>query len=126
MACLLAPLTEAILISTGKAIAKKTIKDSEKKAKFEGICKKVNVLQNMLYGGSFLLAVEHIYHGEITFFPPFLTAMNNPADTAEMLHEIATSGVAMAILVTTVWGMGICLSKIFKGKKFFSKKGVIA
>ena len=29
--------------------------------------------------------------------------MNDPADTAEMLHEMATVGVSMAALVTLVW-----------------------
>ena len=34
---------------------------------------------------------------------PFLTAMNDPGDTAEMLHEMATIGVTMAGIVTGVW-----------------------
>jgi hypothetical protein len=57
----------------------------------------------MLWGGSGLLAFEHLWHGEITPFFPFLTAANDPADTAEMLHEMATSGTSMAALVTLVW-----------------------
>ena len=40
----------------------------------------------MLFGGSFLLAAEHVYHGEVVFYPPFLTAMENSEATAEMLH----------------------------------------
>ena len=42
-------------------------------------------------------------------WPPFLTAMSDAADTAEMLHEMATVGVTMAILVTVVW-LGMCLA----------------
>ena len=34
---------------------------------------------------------------------PFLTAASDPADTAAMLKEMATAGVAMALLVTLVW-----------------------
>ena len=37
------------------------------------------------------------------FFVPFLTAMSDPADKAEMLHEMSTVGVTMAVLITLVW-----------------------
>jgi hypothetical protein len=42
--------------------------------------------------------------------------MRNPADVPEMLHEIATVGVGMAVLVTAVWGIAVGLSSILKGK----------
>lgn len=71
----------------------------------------------MLYGGSFLLAIEHIYHGEVVFYPPFLTAMNDPADTVEMLNEMSTVGVSMAVLVTAVWGIGLFVSHLLKKSK---------
>lgn len=32
-----------------------------------------------------------------------MTAAGDPADAAEMLHEMATVGVTMAVLVTAVW-----------------------
>ena len=51
------------------------------------------------------MAFEHFWHGEIQPFFPFLTAASNPADTAEMLHEMSTVGVSMAVLVTLVWGI---------------------
>ena len=35
--------------------------------------------------------------------PPFLTAMKDPSDTAAMLHEIATVGVSMAVLLVVAW-----------------------
>ena len=59
----------------------------------------------MLWGGVLLLAFEHFWHGEIVPFPPFLAAMSSPEDTAEMLHEIATVGVSMAVIVTAAWGL---------------------
>jgi hypothetical protein len=62
-------------------------------------------LNAMLWGGVAMLAVEHIAHGEIVLFPPFLTAMRNPADTEIMLKEIATVGTAMTAGVILVWGM---------------------
>jgi hypothetical protein len=65
--------------------------------------RKLKWLTNMLWGGSFLLAFEHVWHGEVTPWFPFLTAAGNPADAAEMLHEMATSGVLMAVLITVVW-----------------------
>lgn len=119
MACFLVPLTEAVLTSAvkgiyGKVIAKSIISEADKKLKLESFNSKVSVLQKMLYGGSFLLAIEHIYHGEVVFYPPFLTAMNDPADTVEMLNEMSTVGVSMAVLVTAVWGIGLALSHLFK------------
>ena len=57
----------------------------------------------MLLGGAVLLLFEHIWHGRP--FPgfPFLTAMQSPGDASAMLHEMATIGVGMAVLVTAVW-----------------------
>ena len=65
-------------------------------------------------GGSFLLAIEHIYHGEVVLYPPFLTAMNDPADTQAMLHEIATTGVSMAALLVAVWAGMVVVSTILE------------
>lgn len=96
MACFTIPLAEGIILSVAKKIAFK--KDAESALK-----QRLGHLENMLYGGSFLLAIEHIYHGEVVLYPPFLTAMRNPKDIAEMLHEMATVGVSMAAIVTLVW-----------------------
>ena len=60
-------------------------------------------LTNLLWGGSALLAFEHLWHGEVVPWFPFLTAMSDPADKAEMLHEMSTVGVTMAVLITLVW-----------------------
>ena len=64
---------------------------------------KLKWLNSLLWGGSALLAFEHVWHGEVVPWFPFLTAASDPADTAEMLHEMATVGVSMAALVTLVW-----------------------
>ena len=40
--------------------------------------KKLKWLNNMLWGGTALLAFEHLWHGEITPWFPFLTAAGNP------------------------------------------------
>jgi len=65
---------------------------------------KLKWLSHMLWGGSALLAFEHVWHGEVVSWFPFLTAMNNPADMTEMLAEMGSVGVVMAALITAVWG----------------------
>ena len=68
----------------------------------------------MLWGGSALLAFEHIWHGEVTPWFPFLTAAGNPEDAMVMLHEMATTGVAMAALVTAVWVGMVAVSNVIE------------
>ena len=102
MACFIVPATEAVVTT----IVQKTVKKKEDSAGIEKTLRfseKLKWLNGMLWGGSGLLAFEHLWHGEITPFFPFLTAANDPADMAEMLYEMATSGTSMAALVTLVW-----------------------
>lgn len=115
MACFLAPATEAIIMT----IVKKHIEKKEKlssKMNEESVAllksktslplsRKLSLLTNMLWGGSALLFVEHIWHGEIVPWFPFLTAMKTPESAYAMLLEIAAVGVAMALAVTAVWGV---------------------
>ena len=68
----------------------------------------------MLWGGSALLALEHIWHGEIVPFYPFLTAVNNPEDTQAMLNEMAVSGTAMALVVTFAWAGKLVIQMLIK------------
>jgi len=89
MACFTVPMSLAIVIG---AIRKKI------PAKYH-----INWLLSLLGGGVVALIVEHIAHGEVVMYPPFFTAMKSPADTAVMLHEMATVGVAMAVVCVTVW-----------------------
>ena len=60
-------------------------------------------LNKLLWGGVLLLAFEHLWHGEIVPWPPFLTAMNHPAEIGAMLREVVTIGTGMSIFVTIVW-----------------------
>lgn len=78
---------------------------------------KLHWLTKMSLGGSFLLAIEHVYHGEITFAPPFLTAMKSAADTQEMLHEMATVGVSMAVLLLVSWVGMVVVSTILERRR---------
>ena len=111
MACFTVPLAEAVVVSVVKAVA---LKKGNANEKVRVAREKLSTLEKMLYGGSALLAVEHFYHGEISFVPPFLTAMNTPEEIPVMLHEIATVGVGMALLVTAAWGIGCAISHFVK------------
>ena len=109
MACFVVPAAEAIVTTAVQKIIKKKGKDhcSETALKFS---EKLGVLNWLLWGGSGLLAFEHIWHGEITPFFPFLTAASDPEQTAEMLREMAVSGTSMALLVTAVWVAYVLIS----------------
>lgn len=61
------------------------------------VSRKLSWLRNLLWGGVLLLAFEHLWHGELTPYFPFLTGASNAEDAATMLHEMATVGVAMSL-----------------------------
>ena len=110
MACFLVPTTEAIVTTVIKHAA-------DKKGSDNIFIKKMGWLNTMLWGGSALLAFEHVWHGEVTPWFPFLTAAQNAEDAAEMLHEMSTSGVAMAILVTLAWVVMVLVAQAISKKK---------
>lgn len=116
MACFLVPTTEAVITTTVQKVLEHKEKKTGVKSDFD-IVSKMGSLNKMLWGGSALLAFEHVWHGEVTPFFPFLTAMNDPESTATMLHEMGTSGVAMALLVTAVWAVKTVF-EVMREKKF--------
>ena len=109
MACVLVPAAEAVIVSIAVISLKVYAHHHEKNAsnrepsKVRALAQHLSQLCGMLWGGSALLALEHIWHGEIVPFYPFLTAVKNPEDTQAMLHEMAVSGTAMALVVTLAW-----------------------
>lgn len=108
MACFIVPTTEAIVTTiAAKVIKKKEADHHVDSSEHISLSRKMGWLNNMLWGGSALLAFEHVWHGEVQPFFPFLTAASDPESTAEMLHEMATSGTAMAAVVTLAWA-GLC------------------
>lgn len=116
MACFVIPATEAIVTTVAtKIIEKKEASVDNAEINFENkelFSTKLKRLNNLLWGGSALLAFEHLWHGEIQAFFPFLTAAANKADAVEMLHEMSTVGVTMAVLVTAVWAVSnVVMSK---------------
>ena len=97
MACFLVPVAEAIVTT----IVEKALKSTEKKAVVKlnsadgtalevsktPFSAKLGWLNKLLWGGSALLAFEHVWHGEIVPFFPFLTAVKS-GETGEMLAEM--------------------------------------
>ena len=129
MACFLVPAAEAVVTTiAAKVLKSKEAKPETVKVQLDGaepveaekirFSRKLGWLNKLLWGGSALLAFEHIWHGEVVPYFPFLTAASDPAEAAEMLQEMATAGVAMAVLVTAVWaGMLVVSSVIEKRAK---------
>ena len=115
MACFLVPAAEAVATSIAKIEAdkKETAKKTEQETKIP-FSTKLSWLRNMLWGGAVLLAFEHVWHGEVVPYFPFLTAASNPADKAEMLHEMATVGVTMAVIITVVWVCMLAVASVFE------------
>ena len=126
MACFLVPTAEAIVTTVIAKTAKEekdytdvsvetSVEVSEKPAKMSFV-RKLRWLSNMLWGGAVLLCFEHLWHGEVVPFPPFLTAASDPADTAVMLHEMSTVGVCMAVLITAVWVGMVIVSNVIENR----------
>ena len=124
MACFTVPAVEAIVVTVVKKVIEKKEKQPEEvSVVLDGtpetaykipFSRKLKWLTNLLWGGSALLAFEHVWHGEVVPWFPFLTAAADPADAAEMLHEMATVGVSMAVLVTLVWLAMLGVSSIIE------------
>lgn len=60
-------------------------------------------LNTMLWGGTALLALEHIWHGELVPWPPFLTAVQSADQVGPMLREIAVYGGTMTAAILVIW-----------------------
>lgn len=110
MACFIVPAAEAVVVKVVERSARKKeqtaadghAEDQQTEEKIP-LSVKLKWLSRMLWGGVILLLFEHIWHGEVVPWFPFLTAMSDAEDTVEMLKEMATVGVTMAVLVTAVW-----------------------
>lgn len=124
MACFLVCTAEALIATAVTKVMEKKENAAEVSPKADGaseetvvkvpFSRKLKWLCYMLFGGSVLLAFEHIWHGEVVPWFPFLTAASDPSDAAEMLHEMATVGVCMAALVTMVWLGMVCVVSLME------------
>ena len=125
MACFIVPGAEAIIA----AAASKIISVREEKGLIHTednspkLSEKVSWLAKLSEGGSALLAFEHLWHGEISPFFPFLTAAADPEETSIMLHEMATVGTTMALLITAVW-IGMLMVTASVRKKAAKESGL--
>lgn len=79
-------------------------------------------LNSMLWGGVAMLAVEHIAHGEVVPYPPFLTAMKNPAEIGVMVKEMITVGGAMTLAIFGVWLAMVAIAKRLTTKRTVTVK----
>ena len=91
MACFIAPLSLGIVTT----IFRKKIPENLK----------IGWLNIMIFGGAIMLAVEHIAHEEIILYPPFLTAMQTPAEIPVMLQEMLVMGGTMTITMVAIWAV---------------------
>ena len=125
MACFLVPAAEAVVTTLATKVMKsKEVNPETVQVQLDGVefveaekipfSRKLGWLNKLLWGGSGLLAFEHVWHGEIAPWFPFLTAASNPADAAKMLHEMSTVGVTMAVLVTAVWAGMLVVSSVIE------------
>ncbi len=133
MACFVVPAAEAVITTVAaKVLEKKESASESVQVSFNGVTtteavkipfsRKLKWLNNLLWGGSALLAFEHVWHGEVTPWFPFLTATSNPVDAVEMLHEMATAGISMTALVTVVWLAMLGVAKIMEKNAIASAK----
>ena len=123
MACFLVPVAEAVVTTIITKIVKSKEKEEKVKVSFSnGIIEdttkikfstKLGWLNKLLWGGSALLAFEHIWHGEVVPFFPFLTAIKN-GETADMFAEMFSAGVTMSVLVTAIWVCMLFVSNIIE------------
>ena len=111
MACLLVPAAEAVITT----VITKVIKSKEKEEE----------VQISLPDGSVCEATRIRFSSKLGWLNkmlfPFLTAVEN-GETAEMLAEMGSAGVTMAVLVTVVWGGMLAVSSIMEKKALRAPK----
>jgi hypothetical protein len=97
VACFIVPSVLAVIVSIVRRIVKESLKELN-----------LGLLEGLLWGGAGILALEHVWHGEVVPWPPFLTAMQSPGEWVVAVHEMLTVGTAMTLTTVGVWG-GILL-----------------
>ena len=71
----------------------------------------INWLNAMLWGATAMLMVEHVAHGEIIPYPPFLTV-----GIMEALPEMLRVGGPMTIVSTSIWALLAAANDIMNRK----------
>jgi hypothetical protein len=98
MACFIAPATAAIVAT---AVRKKI------PSRYH-----IEWLLSMIWGGVVWLIPEHIYHGEVVFYPPFFTA-----GISEIIPEVLMVGIPMVVVTVVAWAIMLMVSTIFNSQK---------
>lgn len=102
MACFAVPTAAAIVTTAiGKKVPEKL---------------HLNWLNSMLWGGVIMLAVEHIAHGEVVLYPPFLTA-----GLPEVWPEMMRVGVPMTLAIFFIWGIMVAVSTVASKRAKFAE-----
>lgn len=71
----------------------------------------INWLNTILWGAVLVLMVEHIAHGEITPYPPFLTT-----GIFEILPEMISVGGPMTLFSTALWASIVTVNELISQK----------
>ncbi len=124
MACFIVPATGAVIAKVSTNLVKKKEKKVRIKEDHLPFSVKLSWLTRLLGGGSFLLAFEHLWHGEIVPWFPFLTAMKSPESSAEMVQEMATTGTSMLLLCLAVWGLMLFVTHRLEKKAFMAPEAI--
>ncbi|RLJ09362.1 MAG: hypothetical protein DRP13_00285 [Candidatus Aenigmatarchaeota archaeon] len=98
MACFLVPAALGIITTVARKMFPKRLH--------------IDWLNIMLWGAVIMLAVEHLAHGEITVYPPFLTA-----GFAEVLPEMFAVGVPMTVFSVIGWIGMVAVSEFLLSEK---------
>lgn len=72
-------------------------------------------LNSMLWGGVIMLAVEHVAHGEVVPYLPFLTA-----GLPQVLPEMLRVGVPMTLAIFVVWGVMVAMAAMMSNKERYA------
>lgn len=91
MACLIAPAA----VATATALIRKKVP-----AKYQ-----INRLLLMLWGGTAMLLVDHIWSGEIVPYWPFFTA-----GFGQIMREVWQVGVPMTLAIFAIWTLMLAFS----------------
>lgn len=108
MSCFVVPLAQAVATS----VIRKRTKKNHSNVHINPWISQLPKLEQMLWGGSLMLIVDHVVNGELTWQYPFFTAMEQKDGIYTMLHEMMTVGLPMSLLITLVY-----LTMVFRSIK---------
>ena len=67
----------------------------------------INWLNAILWGAVMMLMVEHVAHGEIIPYPPFLTS-----GILEIMPEMLSVGIPMAVFSASLWASMVAVNEL--------------